>query len=108
MKKSPPNQYVPSSSPAYVTSPDMIIKQMIRKKRTSKIVPVYASLQLVRLPNCSSFRASHISRNSLSTAGVAMTSSKRPSPQPLLKKRGIPSRTEGERILEILWKFQKP
>ena len=32
-------------------------------------------------------------RNALSTAGTSMTSSERPSPEPLLKKRGVPSRT---------------
>ena len=30
-----------------------------------------------------------------------MTSSERPSPEPFLKKSGVPSRTEGERILEM-------
>ena len=33
-----------------------------------------------------------------------MTSSERPSPEPILKKRGAPSRTGGETILEMLWK----
>ena len=33
-------------------------------------------------------------RNALSTAGTSMTSSGRPSPEPLLKKGGAPSRTE--------------
>ena len=40
-------------------------------------------------------------RNTLSTAGNSMTSSEMPSSQPLLKKKGAPSRTEGERILEM-------
>ena len=44
----------------------------------------------------------------LSTAGNSMTSSERPSPEPILKKRGVPSRTGGERILETLWKPQMP
>ena len=47
-------------------------------------------------------------RNTLSTAGNSMTSSERPSPEPLLKKRGVPSRTAGEIILEMLWKPQMP
>ena len=37
-----------------------------------------------------------------------MTGSERPSPEPLLKKRAVPSRTGGERILEMLWKPQMP
>ena len=32
--------------------------------------------------------------------------SERPSPEPLLKKRGVPSRTGGERILEMLGQCQ--
>ena len=43
-------------------------------------------------------------RSAPSTAGNSMTGSERPSPEPLLKKRGVPSRTGGERILEMLWK----
>ena len=42
----------------------------------------------------------------LSTAGNSMTSSERPSPEPLLKKEGSPA--EGETILEMLWKLQMP
>ena len=38
-----------------------------------------------------------------------MSSSERPSAEPILKiKRGVPSRTEGEIILEMLWKPQMP
>ena len=49
-------------------------------------------------------------RNTPSTAGNSMTGSERPSPEPLLKKkkRGVPSRTGGERILETLRKPQMP
>ena len=32
-----------------------------------------------------------------------MSSSERPSPEPLQKKRGVPSRTEGETILEMVF-----
>ena len=46
--------------------------------------------------------------NTPSTAGNSMTGSERPSPEPILKKRGVPSRTGGERILEMLWKSQMP
>ena len=35
-------------------------------------------------------------------------SSERSSLEPLLKKRGVPSRTGGERILETLWSLQMP
>ena len=46
-------------------------------------------------------------RNTPSTAGNSMTGSERPSPQPLLKKGGVPSRTGGGRgILEMLWSLQ--
>ena len=40
----------------------------------------------------------------------SMSSSERPSAEPILKKkkRGVPSRTEGEIILEMLWKPQMP
>ena len=42
-------------------------------------------------------------RNALSTAGNSMTSSERPSPAGADSgKRGVPSRTEGERNLEML------
>ena len=34
-------------------------------------------------------------RASLSTAGNSMAGSERPSPEPLLEKRGVPGRTEG-------------
>ena len=37
-------------------------------------------------------------RNALSTAGNSMTSF----------ERGVPSRTEGEKILEMLWRLQMP
>ena len=47
-------------------------------------------------------------RNALSTAGNSMSSSERPSPEPILKKRGVPSCTGAERILEALWKPQMP
>ena len=47
-------------------------------------------------------------RNTLSAAGNSMTSSERPSLEPPLKKRGVLSRTEGERILEMLWKPRMP
>ena len=36
-----------------------------------------------------------LSRSTPSTAGNSMTGSERPSPEPLLKKRGVPSRTGG-------------
>ena len=35
-------------------------------------------------------------------------SSERLSPEPLLKKRGVPSHTGGETILEMLWKLHMP
>ena len=44
-------------------------------------------------------------RNAPSTAGNSMT---RASLEPFLKKRGILSRTGGERILEMLWSLQMP
>ena len=47
-------------------------------------------------------------RNAPSTAGNSMTGSDRPSPEPLLKKRGVPNRTGGERILEMRGKPQMP
>ena len=37
-----------------------------------------------------------------------MSSSERPSAEPILKKRGVPSRTAGQIILEMLWKPQMP
>ena len=45
-------------------------------------------------------------RNTLRIAGNSITSSERPSPEPLLKTRGVPSRTEGERILEMVLRHQ--
>ena len=39
-------------------------------------------------------------RNTLSTAGNSMTSSERPSPEPLLKKEAPPSRAVREIILD--------
>ena len=50
----------------------------------------------------------HNLRDTPSTAGTKKPGSERPSPEPLLKKRGVPSRTGGERILEMLWKPQMP
>ena len=47
-------------------------------------------------------------RNTLSTAGNSMTSSERPSPEPLLKKEAPPAVLGGEIILEMLWKSQMP
>ena len=47
-------------------------------------------------------------RNPLSTAGNSMTSSERPSPEPLLKKETPPAVLGVERILEMLWKPQMP
>ena len=60
--------------------------------------------------NCpiSGRRKMHMIRNTPNTAKNSMTGSGRPSPEPLLKKRGVPSRTGGERILEMLWKPQMP
>ena len=47
-------------------------------------------------------------RNTPSTAGNSMTSSERPSPEPILKKEASPAVLGGERILETLWKPQMP
>ena len=48
-------------------------------------------------------------RYALSTAGNSMTTALRgPLRNHFCKKRGVPSRTEGERILEILRKPQMP
>ena len=44
--------------------------------------------------------------HTLCAAGNSMTSSERSSPEPLLKKRGVPSGTEAERSLEMLWRLQ--
>ena len=49
-----------------------------------------------------------LARDTLSTAENSMTSSERPSPEPLWKKRDAPSRTERERMLEMLWRLQTP
>ena len=43
-------------------------------------------------------------RNTPSTAGNSMTSSERPSPEPLLKKEASQAVLGGENILETLWK----
>ena len=47
--------------------------------------------------------AAPLIRNTPSTAGNSMTSSERPSPEPLLKKEASPAILGGERILEMLW-----
>ena len=57
---------------------------------------------------CHQYEYMQLWRNTLSTAGNSMTSSERPSPEPLLKERGVPIRIEGERILEMLWRPQMP
>ena len=46
-------------------------------------------------------------RDALSTAGNSMTSSERPSGS-TSEEGGVPSRTEGETILEMPWKLQRP
>ena len=47
-----------------------------------------------------------IIRNAPSTAGNSMTSSERPSPEPILKKEASPAVLGGERILKTLWNSQ--
>ena len=60
-----------------------------------------------RHPGCKSQNSpGNLSYYSLSRAGNATTNSERPS-LTTTDKSGIPSHTEGERFLEMLWRFQK-
>ena len=47
-------------------------------------------------------------RNTLSAAGNSMSSSERPSPEPLLKKEASPAVLVGENSGVMLWRLQTP
>ena len=52
--------------------------------------------------------ATPLIRNSFNVAWNSMTSSERPSPEPPSGERSVPSHTEREGILEMLWRLQMP
>ena len=81
-----------------------------RPQECPKIGPKERTWYQARRHVCAkaSLRNPDKSRNALTTAGNSMTSSERPLQNHFWKKRRDPSRIEGERILEMLWRPQVP